>query len=82
MKLTKDQLCVYIENEAQLEEARNILSNHNEEIDYGEFHLLKGKWIHCNSLKKWRLDGKWRIGYSERQQITLQELETILNEVK
>ena len=80
MKLTKDQVCVYIENETQLMEVSKLLSTHNEEIDYGAFHLLKGKWIHCNLLTKWRIDGKWRIGNSERQKITLQELETILKE--
>lgn len=80
MKLTKDRVCVHISNESQLLEARELLVNHNEEIDYGAFHLLKGKWVFCNLLTKWRIDGKWRIGNSERQQITLSELETILKE--
>lgn len=81
MKLTKDKVCVYIENEAQLQEAKELLEKHGEEIDDTMFYITK--WKGSNFASKWRLDGKWRINNSERKPITLSQLEEILkNEVK
>ena len=81
MKLSKQNVCVFIENEAQLQEAKELLEKYGEEIDDTMFYITK--WKSCNYASKWRLDGKWRISNSERNQITLSELEEILkNESK
>ena len=78
MKLTKESVCVYIENEAQLEEARELLKK------YGERQCEEEMWLRYKYLSFDRYDREWYIGmlFSGDKQITLQELETILNEVK
>lgn len=76
MKLTKENVCVFIEDEAQLEQVKNILDGYGEEIDDSMFRIPT--FDGCNKLSKWRLDGKWRISNSDRNTITLTELEKIL----
>lgn len=41
MKLTKENVCVLIENEAQLEEARKMLEKYGENIDNYVFRLTR-----------------------------------------
>ena len=81
MALTKQNVCVFIENEAQLNEAKELLEKHGEEIaEDGTFRLTSKSENYLQLFvgdKKWCLLTKWR------KQITLSELEEILkNESK
>lgn len=82
MTLTKDKVCVYIENEAQLKEARELLEKYGEEItEDGTFELTDDNKNYLNIF----VDGVWFLcdKHSYLNQITLSELETILkNEAK
>lgn len=76
MKLTKEQVCVYISNKAQLQEARELLEKYGE-----DYHFIWEKeednFLCLSGSHSWGV-----YGYSlEREtQITLSELETILKE--
>lgn len=76
MALTKDKVCVYIENEAQLNEAKELLEKYGEEItEDGTFRLTSKL---DNYLQLFICDLKWCLLSKWRNQITLSELETIL----
>lgn len=73
MKLDKTNVCVYIENESQLKEARGLLEKYGEEIYASLFELGH----HGQNLKFHRW---WYIGeqLDFETLITLPELEQIL----
>ena len=78
MKLTKQNICVYIENEAQLQQAKELLEKHGEEIaEDGTFSINKGN---NQDFLQLFIDDKWWVGMRNKyqKQITLSELETIL----
>jgi hypothetical protein len=77
MKRMQD-VAVFIENTAKLEEVKKLLMKHNEEIDDDNFFLLL-RSPQYNFVCKWRMDGKWRMGNSDRFKVTIDELEEILN---
>ncbi len=79
MKLTKKSVCVYIENEAQLQEARELLSKYNQiEWEHTDAFNLK---YNANYLVYSDTDNDWFITENIIEtKITLQELETILKE--
>lgn len=85
MKLTKEQVCVLIENEAHLQQAREVLERYGENVFHVSFFNKNealmydhsdGHWFMCNMeiFKKWE---EKRV-----TQITLTELEQILKEEK
>jgi hypothetical protein len=71
-------VAVFIENTAKLEEVKKLLMKHNEEIDDDNFFLLL-RSPQYNFVCKWRMDGKWRMGNSDRVKVAIEELEEILN---
>jgi hypothetical protein len=81
MTLTKENVCVFIENEMQLEEAKRILKKYDEthtidgtfSLDYDSRHNFLQIFIDC----KWWL-GKRHISHTE---ITLSKLELILKNI-
>ena len=80
MNLTKENICVFIENEAHLEEAGQLLNKFGEKIDLDttiqfDERSLKNQFITYDAV-----DGDWFIGYNSARdkEITLTELETIL----
>lgn len=82
MKLTKENVCVFIESEAHLEEARQLLEKYGEIIsDDGTFSISEDYFF--NYLRVF-IDETWFLGtVPERKnvkQITLTELEQILIE--
>ena len=77
MKRIQD-VAIFIENTEKLEEVKKLLMKHNEEIDIDNFFLLL-RSPQYNFVCKWRMDGKWRIGNSDRVKITIKELKEILN---
>jgi hypothetical protein len=82
MKLTKENVCVFIENEAQLEEARKMLDKYGESITKdGTFEISKE--THYNYLRIWTLSDEWYCSLKDvRTQITMQQLEEILKQSK
>ena len=77
MKLSKENVCVYIENEAQLQGAKELLEKQGEEIaEDGTFKLTNDNENYLNLY----IDNKWFLGSNQVffNQITLSELETIL----
>jgi hypothetical protein len=82
MKLTKENVCVFIENEAQLEEARKMLEKYGEEIE-DNFDLKavsKNSHIYFNPIyDEWC---HYRGKYCPETQITIQQVEEILKESK
>ena len=82
IKLTKDQVCVLIENETQLNHARRILEENGEEITNIEtdfMFLEKEDNFLCYFKHKWYVfDSKSSVEI----QIKLEELEEILKENK
>ena len=81
MKLTKDKVCVFIENESQLNEAKELLEKYGEEITEDGTFELTGEQV--NYLQLFIGDLKWCLLSKWRNQITLSELEEILkNESK
>jgi hypothetical protein len=80
MKLTKENVCVFIDNEAQLKEARKMLEKHGEKIATdGTFSLssdLKWQYIRFDFGNWWLAD---RCRFNE---ITIQQLEEILKQSK
>jgi len=77
MTHAKHEIAVFIENEEMLREAMYLLDAKGEETDDDNFKLLE-KTPQYNFISKWRMDGKWRIGNSDRIKITLPQLEEIL----
>lgn len=83
MKAIKDKVCVFIENEAQLQEAKEMLEKYGEEIAEDDTFSIDCCTNH-NFLQLF-IDDKWWVGMRNKyqKQITLSELETILkNEAK
>lgn len=88
MKLTKENVCVFIEDEAQLEQARELLVRYNERIDERTFYLMVGtelNFLQIDRKKQWTLGSK-PLGHNKlcklKEQITLTELEQILKHGK
>lgn len=81
MNLTKDQVCVLIENEEQLNEARRILEQSGEEIAVDDTFSLTTKTFNYLQLY---CDIEWCLLFKHDflTQITLVELEEILKENK
>jgi hypothetical protein len=84
MKLTKENVCVFIENEAQLEEARKMLEKYDERIDE---KLFEFDGFDENYLVFSKIDKDWFNSYYipfnyNQEPITLQQLEEILKEAK
>jgi hypothetical protein len=87
MKLTKENVCVFIESEAQLKEARKMLEKYGEYLsDYVEFR--KGNDVLIDFIQlgiKRHVKGWWPSDVDQHEsktQITLQQLEEILKEEK
>jgi len=82
MKLTKENVCVFIENEAQLEEARKMLVKYNELITKdGTFNLTSIKYY--DYLQILTLSDEWYCASKDdKNEITLQQLEEILKQSK
>lgn len=81
MNLTKDQVCVLIENEDQLNEARRILEQSGEDIAIDDTFSLTAKAFNYLQLY---CDIEWCLlrKLDFLTQITLAELEEILKENK
>lgn len=81
MKLDKTNVCVFIENEARLQQARELLERYNQEIDYGMFYLSHN---YLNYLQIVDNDYGWWLALDKKAngdellKITLSELEEIL----
>lgn len=76
MALTKQNVCVYIENEAQLNEAKELLEKYGEKVD-ANMNDLKREF----KLVKFCSDGIWRftkVGTKRPQVYSLLTLEEIL----
>ena len=81
MKLTKENVCVFIENESQLQFAKEILKKYGESIaNDGTFELTDEQG---NYLQLFKGDYKWCLLTKWKRQITISKLEEILkNEAK
>jgi hypothetical protein len=80
MKLTKQDVCVFIENEQQLQEAQEMLERYGEVIDYPDFFRVNDGSFNFLKCDKQSI---WYLGTSSpaiRTEITLPELEQILKE--
>jgi hypothetical protein len=75
--MKKHEIAVFIDNEEMLREAMYLLDAKGEETDDDNFKLLE-KTPQYNFISKWRMDGKWRVGNSDRIKVTLPQLEEIL----
>ena len=81
MKVTKENICVYIEDEAQLEKAREILDRYGEgdKIDENTFTITN--FDLSSNYMYYGIEGKdWGLGWkpSNSTKITLEQLEEIL----
>lgn len=78
MKLDKTNVCVFIENELQLQESRELLERYKCEItEDGTFSLSHE--TEANYLQLFCVN--WFLGFCDNlKQITLTELETILKD--
>ena len=77
--LRKEEVCVYIENTAQLKEAKELLEKYGEEISEGcnAMDFIFGGLPH--NILTIHSDGWYLSRFDwEQTKITLQELETIL----
>lgn len=78
MKLTKENVCVFIESEAHLEEARQLLEK------YGEYEWENHSAFDMRTTKHLCYDpvaDDWLVSFKQdRIEITLTELEQILIE--
>ena len=81
MALTKQNVCVFIENKAQLNEAKKLIKKYNGNIDETVFFLSNK---HEDFLQYFQAHENWGLAYqSDETQITISELEAILkNESK
>lgn len=82
MKLTKENVCVFIEDEAQLKQARELLVKYEQTIFHFWMNLVDGNYLIYDSEAN-----DWWIASSEylidkRTKITLTELEQILKDEK
>lgn len=78
MKLDKTNVCVLIESEAHLQQAREVLERYGEVIDFETWHYGNSKpWNYLNYADKLK---NWGIGCERQYKITLTELEEILKE--
>ena len=76
MKLQKHEVCVFIENEAQLQEARELLEKYGEEICENAFYFGYYRYVQFDDY-----DNDWYVCDEEGlTKITLSQLETILKE--
>lgn len=85
MKLTKENVCVFIEHEAQLEQARELLVKYLEEpADDGSFGLSKTHNSCENYLQFDVTNQDWWLFHAgaSKLKITLTELEKILSDGK
>ncbi len=81
MKLSKENVCVFIEDESHLKEARELLERCGEAIFQPVFHLSNKANPHKNYLYYNTIvrNHAWGLGLpTKRKQITLPELEEIL----
>ena len=77
--LRKEEVCVYIENEAQLQEARELLEKYGEEISEDCNAMDFIFWGVPHNILTIHSDGWYLSRFNWRKtKITLQELETIL----
>ena len=82
MNLRKENVCVFIENETQLEEAKEIILKYKGVIDR-EYFNNRAKYAHLYSDCTWCTASLTVMQGMEKKQITLSELEEILkNESK
>jgi len=84
VKLTKENVCVFIESEAQLEEARKMLEKYGEKESAKEYAMelrfedMNYPYLRTDvNLQEWFLSN--RIPWHQTQ-ITIQQLEEILKE--
>ena len=78
MKLTKENVCVFIENEAQLQQAREVLEKYGEKVCKTTFFLSYDK--NGDNLQFSHADIDWYLSsiILNRKLITLTELGEIL----
>lgn len=74
MKLDKTQVCVYIENEAQLKEARELLEKYGEQCEF-IWEKNEDNVLCLSGSSTW---GVYGYKLEKETQITLPELEQIL----
>lgn len=77
MALKKQDVCVFIENEAQLQEAKELLEKYGENIYEPCFQVIKQEvfnFMFCDEENEWWL----AIKNDSLELITLAELEQIL----
>lgn len=82
MNLRKENVCVFIENEAQLNEAKELLEKHNQKIE-SEFAFFHKELYNKIILAKYINTDEWYftdVLVVKRNKITLSELETILKQ--
>lgn len=86
MKLTKDKVCVFIENEAQLQEAKELLEKYGQtQGDEESMAFIYGGKKHHYLTYFYNEDDYWYLSIEafKHELITLSELEEILkNEAK
>lgn len=80
MKPTKKNVCVFIEDEVQLDQARELLVKCNQVIATPTFYIGSGKSM--NYLNYSTVLNNWGIGFERQNVITLTELEQILKDGK
>lgn len=81
MKLNKENVCVFIENEAQLQEAKELLEKYGQtQGDEESMAFIYGRKKHHYLTYLDNKDDYWylSIGIFQRELITLSELEEIL----
>jgi len=80
MILTKENICVFIENGAHLEEAGQLLEKYGEKIDLDTTIQFDERSLRNQFITYDAIDGDWFIGYNSARdkEITLTELEIIL----
>lgn len=80
MKLDKTSVCVFIENETHLQQARELLERYGQTIAYdGTFSLTPTSRL--NNLRIVPSTNEWFLGLKAYcDEITLSELEEILKE--
>ena len=82
MENRKGQICVFIENEAQLEEAKEMLEKYNQKIE-SEFSFFYSDLYNKIILAKYINTDEWYftdVLVVKRNKITLLELEEMLKQ--
>lgn len=83
MKLTKENVCVLIEDEAQLQQARELLVKYKQELaDDGCFALSKPHNSYANYLQFDITNQDWWLFHARKNKITITKLEKILSDGK